>query len=136
MPHNQMAAGDPRRRPCVVGNKGQWPHAAVVLLHVIATDLHRWKQPCHRCEQIADLRLVGPGLCRITDIGNVSGAHEHEFGAEGKHEDGPAVGRLRIDSVVGQRSPQWWTPHHEVTSLRAANQPTAGGPRAARKDRC
>ncbi len=130
-----MATGNSRRGPGIARHKRQRPHAAVVLLHVIAPECHRRKESRHRREQVADLRLVGTGLRRITAEGNVGRAHEHEFGPEGKHEHGPAVCGLGIHAVVGERSPQRRAPHHEVAALRAAHQPAAGGGRVARKQR-
>ena len=106
-----------------------------MLLHVIALECHRWKESRHRREQVADLRLVGTGLRRITAEGNVGRAHEHEFGPEGEHEDGPAVCGLGIHAVVGKRGPQRRAPHHEVAALCAAHESAAGGRRVARKHR-
>ena len=131
-----MASGDARRRPPIAAHERQRPHAAIVLLHVVAPERHRRKKPCYRREQIADLSLVGAGLRRITGIGNVGGAHEHEFRAEGKHEDGPAVCRLGIDTIVGERGPQRSATHHEVAPLRAADQPTAVAAFTIGKHRC
>jgi hypothetical protein len=76
-----------------------------VLLDIGAADADVGEDPRRRREQIVDLGFLGAGRGRIAAEGDVGGAHEHELGAEGEHERGPAIGRLAIDAVVGKRRP-------------------------------